>query len=281
MVIIPNRVGQLGNQLFHIANFAASALEHGYRFHFAAFEYSLSKFPNLNSISEVCVSRTSDVRNRYQSRAFKVLHKVAPSTPIWQCLLSQNPPHVITGERSFVKLAKSKVVLCQGFAFRDPENVSKHYDRLRMIFQFSDDIRANADHFVAKSLPEGAPLLVGFHIRRGDYLTYSNGEYFLGDRQWRKLIEEARLFANKMGRSFVGIIFSNELVDNILDGAVDLVAGPGDTFTDLEMMTRCDFLIAPPSTFSGWASFIGKVPVLRVDRNSSTVTAEAFQIVPW
>ena len=49
MVIVPNRVGQLGNQLFHIAHFASSAIENHFKVIFGSFEFPLDQFPNINS----------------------------------------------------------------------------------------------------------------------------------------------------------------------------------------------------------------------------------------
>ena len=37
MIIIPKRIGQLGNQLFHIAHFAASSIEHSYAVRYCNF----------------------------------------------------------------------------------------------------------------------------------------------------------------------------------------------------------------------------------------------------
>ena len=41
--------------------------------------------------------------------------------------------------------------------------------------------------------------------------------------------------------------------------------GTGHAIEDLYALARCDYLIGPPSTFSAWASFYGKVPLYFIE----------------
>jgi hypothetical protein len=172
-------------------------------------------------------------------------------------------------------------VLCQGFGFRDPDNVAKHHQTLAQLFRLADPIREEVASFESEWIPAGGPTVVGFHIRRGDYGSYAGGEFFLDDAHWIDLIRQARDVVRGEGGWFHGILFSNEDIDHIVDSAEDLVRGPGGLFTDLEMLSRCDRIIAPPSTYSGWASFIGRVPLLRVDKSSVALDSSRWEIVAW
>ena len=56
MIIAPRRIGQLGNQLFAIAHFAAAAIVHKVEVRYPCFEYSLENFPDINSHSLLRIS---------------------------------------------------------------------------------------------------------------------------------------------------------------------------------------------------------------------------------
>ena len=279
MVIVPSRVGQLGNQLFHIAHFAASAMEHRYHFHYAALEYPLENFPKLNSMPYVKVSTTSKRRNLCQHRLFKLLNMTISSSPFHRCLVSMKPPHVDTGGSEFVYDGKRKMVLCEGFGFRDPDNVAKHQSELSQLFQMSESIRSEVDQYELDHLSREGSMIVGFHIRRGDYQNYAGGQHYLDDAHWLALIREVKEYVEEKGKRFIGALFSNENVEPLQSGNPDLVAGPGGMFTDLEMLSRCDLIVAPMSTYSGWASFIGQVPLMRVKREKNP--SMDFEVVTW
>lgn len=281
MVIIPCRVGQLGNQLFHIAHFAASAIEHEYRIRFACFQYPLDCFPNLNSDPLIRVSQATVRRNRWQHHLFKILRMSLRASPLHCCLVSEGPPHINTSTPEFVRAARSRAVLCEGFGFRDPDNVNKHHARLANMFRLATSICEEVDRYERERLPKGDAIKVGFHVRRGDYGAYEGGSFLLDDRRWLELIRQTRNHIRGEGKHFTGILFSNEEVRNLIESAEDLTMGPGGIFSDLEMLSRCDLIIAPPSTYSGWASFIGQVPLLRVDSTTTQIDSSRFAIVAW
>jgi hypothetical protein len=86
---------------------------------------------------------------------------------------------------------------------------------------------------------------------------------------------------NASGRRFMGIIFSNENVDFLTKSCDDLILGPGGMLTDLAMLAKCNLIIAPPSTYSGWASFSGRVPLLHIDKSTSSVDISVAKPLEW
>lgn len=281
MVIVPSRIGQLGNQLFHIAHFAASSLEQGYKVRFSAFQYCLDDFPRINTHPNIEVTETSVFRNRCQHRIFKVASIIWTSSLWHECIVSMSPPHVDVGLPDFAAKASAKVVFCEGFGFRDPTNIRKHFETVVDMFQLSDRVCCQVDAFERTHKRGIETLVVGFHVRRGDYRSYCGGQHFLETDQWRKLIEETRQHFVGSGRNFLGVIFSNEDSRDVIGGLPDLVAGPGGLLTDLEMLSRCDMIVGPESTYSGWASFVRRVPILRVNKNTCNIDFGQFEIVNW
>src|ERR1700722_4203893 len=106
MVIIQKRVGQLGNQLFTMAHFAAAAVEHDYRVVFPCFEHPLKYFPNINSDRRFRVLQSSDKMNRTLHRSLKLLRILAGKSPWHECHLAEGSPFMDIGDEDFAVKAR-------------------------------------------------------------------------------------------------------------------------------------------------------------------------------
>ena len=281
MVIIQKPVGQLCNQLFTMVHFAAAAIEHDFRVFFPGFQYPLECFPNINSESRFRVMNLSDEMNRSIKLSLKVLRLLVRQSPWHEGILMEGSPYVNIGDKEFVIKARQKLVACEGFGFRDVLSVKKHHWRLKEIFRPSQEIENNVKTYMKRHGLDRGVVLVGIHIRRGDYRTYLNGKYYYDDDSWLTWITRVRSVFNSEARRFVGVVFSNEKVVKIIDSSGDLILGPGDAYEDLHLLSKCDYIIGPPSTFSGWASYIGRVPVHYLSHANTQIERNRFEIVEW
>lgn len=97
--------------------------------------------------------------------------------------------------------------------------------------------------------------VVGLHVRRGDYRSWENGRYFYGDDNYADFVYRIRSLLREQGLDSEVIVFSSEptaLADKLrLHQSVNL------WIVDHYLMSKCDYLLGPPSTFTMWASFIG------------------------
>lgn len=280
MILVPRRTGQLCNQLFLIAHFSATAIENDLVFRYPCFEYSLKHFPHLNKLPKISISNASESRNRFRARSYKLLRICASKSPWHHYYLNDGLPFIDTGADSFVDIARRKVAVCEGFGFRDVNNIRKHHESIRALFDLSPNVKDCVDDFVAKNIPSNS-IVVGFHVRRRDYKTFCNGQYYFPDSAWQKWIAQCREMIRNQNQRFLGIIFSDEDVSQLVESDDDLVPGTGGVFTDLELMSRCDLIVGPPSTYSGWASFTGQVLIQRMESASTTVEKDKFEIVDW
>lgn len=281
MVIVPNRVGQLGNQLFHIAHFASSAIENRFRVIFASFEFPLELFPNINSNEFLTVYRSAALKNKWQYRFAKLLRLSIPSSPWHECLVSLKPPHLDTGSVNFVRTARKKIVVCEGFAFRDPSNLAKHFKQVVDLLAYNSSTMNEVARFLHSKKIAEEDFLVGFHVRRADYREYEGGKYFIDDEQWISILQSVRAQVNASGAKFVGVICSNENVEHLTHGSKDLFLGPGGMLSDLALLGHCRLIVAPPSTFSGWASFSAKVPILHIEKTIPEIDISSAWAVRW
>ncbi len=100
--------------------------------------------------------------------------------------------------------------------------------------------------------------VVGVHIRRGDYRTWQNGKYFFADEVYQQYLLEMTSQLKQIHKEPFFVIFSNE--DISIKEQDNVVISRNEWFVDQFLMSQCDYLIGPPSTFSLWASYSGKVP---------------------
>ena len=100
-------------------------------------------------------------------------------------------------------------------------------------------------------------ILVGVHIRRGDYREWKDGQYFYSNDVYASYMRQMeQLFTDKKVAFYIA---SNESVS--ADGAFDafqIYHGAGGSAEDLYALQQCDYIIGPPSIFPKWASIMGK-----------------------
>ena len=72
---------------------------------------------------------------------------------------------------------------------------------------------------------------------------------------------------------------SDAPVDDVAFRGLDVVPAPGHAYQDNLVLSRCDLLIGPPSTYNQWASFYGKVPAFRIAEAGMSVRREDFKVM--
>ncbi|MFN3405095.1 MAG: alpha-1,2-fucosyltransferase [Cytophagaceae bacterium] len=102
-------------------------------------------------------------------------------------------------------------------------------------------------------------ILVAVHIRRGDYKEFMNGIYFFEDEVYRDYMKKFAGFFE--GKKVVFILCSNEAITIEAFNGLDCRISGGNFVEDNYILSQCDFIIGPPSTYSMWASFFGDSPL--------------------
>ena len=147
---------------------------------------------------------------------------------------------------------------------------------LKQIFRPKDEITRKTDGLLAEMRRE-ADLVVGVHIRRGDYATWNDGHflYELADYH-RWMLQLQALYGDRRVSFFIS---SNE------DFTTDVFTGcscrrftnePSGAILDLHTLSQCDLLIGPFSSYSRWASFIGEVPLCFLESRDQVLTTDSF-----
>jgi hypothetical protein len=113
-------------------------------------------------------------------------------------------------------------------------------------------------------------LLIGVHIRRGDYINFLGGKYYLNDDQY---IIALKNIIQDLNEAYKIIIFGNDPdldKDLYLSLGPDLIISDGSIYEDYYRMSKCHFIIGPSSTFSIWAKFISnsKLKKIVIDKDN-------------
>jgi hypothetical protein len=151
--------------------------------------------------------------------------------------------------------------------------------QLQHIFQPRKDITDRAERMMAE-IRRDNDLVVGIHIRHGDYKTFWDGRYYYTLEEYHQFMLQIKaLHPDKRVAFFIS---SNEQFDvSTFEGCRCYRFGkePSGDMLDLHTLSLCDRILGPWSTYSRWASFIGEVPLCFIKQKSQQLTDEDFSIV--
>ena len=126
---------------------------------------------------------------------------------------------------------------------------------------------------------------LGVHIRRGDYSVWCNGKFFYDDDIYARHINK---FAKMHDKSVVHVYLSSndssvtEEHFQQLCPRVSVHNLNGSAPEDLFMLSECDFIIGPPSTFSLVAAMYRDVPLYRMDTsNVDDMSESTFRLFDY
>jgi hypothetical protein len=153
--------------------------------------------------------------------------------------------------------------------------VEKHADYLRQRFQPNSQYQSQVASFIS-TLRKDFDVLVGLHIRRGDYSRYRNGQWYFTDAQYHQWMQQ--VVAQFPNQTLCFVLASNEDIDLTQFRPLQVHKSPGHFITDMYSLAGCDLILGSPSTFSGWASFIGKVPIYFLQDATQAVQLEKASV---
>jgi len=151
--------------------------------------------------------------------------------------------------------------------------------QLQQIFRPREEIMQRAEQMTAH-IRQHADLVVGVHIRHGDYKTFYDGRYYYTlDEFHQFMLRIQALYAPQRVAFFIS---SNEAFDvGIFSGCQCYRFGkePSGDILDLYTLSLCDRILGPWSTYSRWASFIGEVPLCFIEHKDQQFADDSFSVV--
>ncbi|HEU5070155.1 MAG TPA: hypothetical protein VFV96_07065 [Verrucomicrobiae bacterium] len=293
--VIAFRSGRLANRLVLFANFIAFAAEHGHRisnvsFHSYAHLFTstardlycrfppvarpgaLSRWPGLAALIRKSrlffhVTRASAVLNAkwapFGSRVVTLFE-----TP------GEDVTHLEAPELQ-MRWQNAPTVFVYGWRFRAPQAVQRHAETIRAFFQPVPEL-ARASRAAVAPLRARADVVVGVHVRRGDYRTWRDGRCYFELPQYAGWL---RALAGQFpGQRVAFLVCSDEPRACEEFPGLEVGFGPGFPVGDLFALAECDYVLGPLSTFSQWASFHGNKPLLHLRDKNTRVEREQFRV---
>ncbi len=293
MVIIDGKSGQLANRIFSFAFFIVNAIEYKYTLYNPNFEEYEEYFPLikqnnfLNYPIKTRLSENKFVDTFLRQNLERLRYRLPKIDKNKKWIETLNISEYDEDERKYDLnnqefLEKvNKILFVQGWNFRDHQNFEKHAEKLRTIFKPQQKYIDNVNKLINKRR-EDTDVLVGVHLRRGDYKTFLGGKYYFELEEYaeymsqiKQEIEQSNKTENQKVRF---LLCSNEVIVTqfFTEKGLDVCLSTNHALEDMYSMAACDYIFGPPSTYSMWSSFYGKTPLLILDRKEMKVSLKDF-----
>jgi len=310
MIILLNRCGQLANRLFMFANYIALAQKYNLKImNLAFFEFERHfKQTSQDLFCRYPAKKFRFIKHREVNYLlyllflyfFKFFSKIN---------LFKNRLLILDLDKNNIKIGPEScdekilwaaknglVIVLRGWADVFETLDSRQAEAIKNYFIIKDEHQQNVDRVVparqscelsyaqvateacakAGNACELGEILVGVHIRHGDYRRFRQGKYFYTPETYVKFMNNVQtLFPDKQ---VVFLICSNEPQDPKKLAGLKYVFGPGHRVEDLYALACCDYLIGPPSTYTMWASFYGQVPLYMIEEAEKTFWLGDFKV---
>lgn len=260
MIVICDAPGQTCNRLWTYVASIAQCITEEKRMIIIFFDWTIEDFPNLLNCKFIYFPlwqkwylERGNGWNNYKGLTWKVTHNK-------------------TWDNIFRILGFTK-----GWQTRnDTKYLKQTMPQLKQIFRPKDEIMQKAENMIS-NLRDESDIVVGVHIRRGDYATWNEGRFFYELEDYHQfMIRIRKLYGIKKVSFFIS---SNEFF------TLDIFTGckcqrfekkHSSAILDLYSLSLCDLIIGPYSSYSRWASFIGEKPLCFIESKDQQFTENSF-----
>lgn len=286
MFVNAHKAGQLANCLLHGAHLLAAGRAHGH----AVLNPGLLGYARYFETTQgdlLCRHPARPSRLPHGAWARRALYRLVrlsipalhrlPFLGRWVRAVVWRDPEVVyrLDTPAFAALARSsRLVLFEGWAFRTAA-VEEHAEEIRRYFTPIAEHRQRVASLLAALRPR-CELLLGVHIRRGDYAGHLGGRYFWEVEEYAAIMR--RMQAAFPGRRLLFLVCSNEPLDAARFPGLPVAFGTGHLVEDLYAFAGCDYLVGPPSTYTLWASFHGGVPLRQLQTPGEAIDPAGFGV---
>jgi len=177
------------------------------------------------------------------------------------------PPSVMADDRNIVFLG----------SWFHPKEVSallRHKQTIVKLFAPRSSYKKRVDAVFSNLRSSPGPV-IGVHIRRSDYAKFHGGAYWFDDNVYKQYMKA--LQDEFEGRTVCFFLSSDGTIEysRFDEFKIAFIDHPA-MIEDVYALSKCDFIIGPPSTFSMWASFVGDVPLRIVKRRDERISMDQF-----
>lgn len=176
-------------------------------------------------------------------------------------------------EKLLRSFKRNNTVYVGGWWFNVPILLEKHKDSVIQNYALKNEYyQENTLVNKVEQLKNKDYTLIGVHIRRGDYKTWKGGKYYFEDDVFEANMNQiSKELISKGKHKHVFILFSNEELK--FTESDNIIISQNDWYIDHYIMSQCDYLIGPLSTFTLWATLIGNAKYVPIQTSISDTTS--------
>ena len=245
--------GQMCNNIYQYINLYAWAREHGLKTMSLRFAHKYKGFA-------IC-------RTPYHNRAMYLLVNTLKTLRLIPCV--DYDGEAATYEECERRMLSSRNAIVKGWSVRYSSLLPGYMDEIRRLFAFDDDIKAAARH---NMMPADADTVsIGLHIRRGDYRKFLGGRHYFTDMEFTETL--VLLLDNFKGKTCNIYICTNDkhldkdrfihaVRSHASSNSCHIAFPHGSGQEDLCLLSECDYILGPVSSYSLIATMYGKARCL-------------------
>lgn len=284
MIIILSRFGQLGNQLMLFSKFITLALEENLEIMNPAFAEYAGSFENFEQNRLATIPPKNTFWTKTASRAslvyslLKMVAFAAEQVPFleqrYEVLRTGSGKKFNLADPHFIEKSRRKtMIFLEGWPRLQVNYKGKYADRLRKLFQ-PHRKHQQAISAMEKEGRQLGDVLVGIHVRQGDYRNWESGKYLFSSEQYAQIMTKVeKLFPSDRVSFFIA---SDEAQERKTFAEHPAIFGGENAIEDMYTLAACDYIVGPPSTFSAWASFYGRTPRYTIKDMEGPITIKDF-----
>jgi hypothetical protein len=268
-LVLKRDYGQLGNRLHTHANALAFAIEHNLNFLNLSFTESAKDFSRQNYTTQDRYLPQASILGRFlsSSKIVSLLQRLSLSDRLLAKLggrlkvIERKDDETIEEQDLFNELKSSssvRIFLLRAWDVNCPQALEKHATQIRERLAPSSETKKVVLDLLGSIPPDG--LLVGLHIRRGDYAKWLGGLHYHSWEQYGEWLKQTHDILLRRGHKPTYILCSDEPPPSDIFSALPVRVGQRSPMTDLYALASCKLVLGPPSSFGSWASFYGEVP---------------------
>jgi hypothetical protein len=281
MIIAGDKFGQLANRLFKFGHLIACSMENNTKLVYPHFDDYKHLFPSIQKEHGFSIyfheNRLIHKILLTSFTIFNLITKYFLRSSQWHENFVGTNVEINLSDPAVKAKLKKKIVVLNGWNIRDRASFNARTSEIKEIFKPSGVHKDNINLFIS-SLRGEYDYLIGVHIRLGDYKNWAGGKYYYPLEFYANKCKEMLGELKQTNRNTVFVICSDEDIDIALFRGINFQKSTGHIIEDLYVLSNCDYIFGPPSTYSMWASFYGGKPLLHLHDKAQNLKINDFNI---
>lgn len=188
-----------------------------------------------------------------------------------------NIKSINSNEQLLNTVKNRKITIVNNWYVRDYNSIKKYRRQIQNIIKPKQKYLTRASDEISM-LKQTYTTIIGIHMRRGDYKVWHNGDFYYSDQQYYDLMDKLNKDLKKNKENPIFLLFSNEeIAIEKFNKVFNIKVCTGSPVEDLTVLSMCDYIMGPPSTFSWFAHYLGNSKYKVIFQPEKEISLEDFE----